>query len=146
MIFLDSNVFLRHLTPPSTQADVNRKAIARSVFERLAVGELTATTSEVVIHEVCFILRSPKQYGRSATEIVPAMLAILQLPGFWFPQGDQETYLHALALWSQHPKLEFADSVIAARCERSGHQLATFDRHFADLPFVTLWQPAPGQS
>jgi bifunctional DNA-binding transcriptional regulator/antitoxin component of YhaV-PrlF toxin-antitoxin module len=39
------------------------------------------------------------------------------------------------------PKLEFSVSVIAARCERAGHELATFDRHFADLPFIQLWQP-----
>jgi predicted nucleic acid-binding protein len=143
VIFLDANVFLRHLTPPSAEADENRKTIARALFDGLATGELVATTSEVAIHEVCFVLGSPRQYGRSPAEIIPAMMALLQLPGFRFPQGDQEIYLHALDLWSQHPKLEFADSVIAARCERSGHELATFDRHFENLPFVNLWQPEP---
>ena len=41
---------------------------------------------------------------------------------------------------TEWPKLEFSDSVIAARCERAGHQFATFDRHFQDLPFLEFWQ------
>ncbi len=63
------------------------------------------------------------------------------LPGLSFPSGDKGIYLRALELWSQHPTFGFADSVIAARCERSSHQLATFDKHFRDLPFLEFWRP-----
>jgi len=143
VIFLDANVFLRHLTPPGTKEDVTRKAIARYLFERLASGELIATTSEVVIHEVCYVLSSPRQYGRSAAEIVPALLALLQLPGFRLTQADREVYVRAFELWNELPKLEFSDSVIAARCERAGHNLATFDGHFAAISSRSLWNPEP---
>ena len=141
MIFVDTNVFLLYLTPVSTVADVPRKAHARSLFAQIETGELPATASEVVLHEVCFILTSSKHYRYTAAQIAPEMSNMIQWPGFVFPLVDKAVYTRAFELWEQHPKLEFSDSVIAARCERSGHQLATFDRHFQNLPFLDFWQP-----
>lgn len=137
MIFLDANIFLRVLGGGNA-VYVQQAAL---LLRRIQQGEMQATTSEVIIHEVCYVLGSTSQYGRTVVEIVDAMTGILSWPGFWFPMGEKELYLRALNLWSRHPKLGFADSVIAARCERAGHQLATFDRHFQDLPFLDLWQP-----
>ncbi|MEJ7900278.1 MAG: PIN domain-containing protein [Thermomicrobiales bacterium] len=141
MMFLDTNIFLRYLATPTTP-DVQLLAEkAHHLFAQIKTGEAEATTSEVVIHEVCFILRSRKHYGSSVAEVTQSVAAVLAWPGMTFPMGDKEIYLRALNLWSQRPKLGFADSVIAARCERSGHELATFDRHFRDLPFLDFWQP-----
>lgn len=137
MFFLDANIFLQVLGGGNA-AHVQQ---AVSLLRRIQRGDVQATTSEVVIHEVCYVLGSKNQYGRTVAEIVGAMTGTLSWPGFWFPMGDKEIYLRALSLWSQSPKLGFADSVIAARCERAGHQLATFDRHFQDLPFLDFWQP-----
>lgn len=39
-----------------------------------------------------------------------------------------------------HPRLGFADCVIAARCEAAGHDLATFDRHFDAIPTLARWR------
>ncbi len=141
MIFVDTNVFLRYFTPATTSEDLPRKARARNLFDQIETGELLATTSEVVLHEVCFILGSSKHYHYSAAQIAPELSAMIQWPGFVFPMADKDVYSRAFELWEQLPKLEFSDSVIAARCERSGHELATFDRHFRDLPFLEFWQP-----
>lgn len=137
MIFLDANIFLRVLGG-GNDAHVQQAA---GLLRQIQRGAVQATTSEVVIHEVCYVLNSRSQYGRSVGEIVDAMTAILLWPGLRFGGNDKDLYVRALNLWSQHPKLGFADAVIAARCERSGHELATFDRHFRDLPFLNVWQP-----
>jgi predicted nucleic acid-binding protein len=71
---------------------------------------------------------------------------ILNWPGMRFPGDDGPTFRRALEIWEQHPKMEFSDSVIAARCERAGHELATFYRHFAAIPSLTLWQPEADES
>ncbi|MGI8963291.1 MAG: PIN domain-containing protein, partial [Thermomicrobiales bacterium] len=95
----------------------------------------------VVLHEVCYILGSKSHYGKTVPEIIGRMQTVLGWPGLQFPGSDRESYLRAFEIWAEHPDLEFSDSVIAARCERAGHELATFDRHFADLPFLQLWRP-----
>lgn len=136
MIFLDANMFLRVLGGGGS-AQVQ---VALGLLEQIQRGDLEATTSEVVLHEMCYVLESRRQYGREVAEIVSAITDVLSWPGFWFPSGDQEIYLRALNLWSENPKLGFADAVIAARCERAGHELATFDKHFRDLPFLQFWQ------
>lgn len=141
MIFVDANVFLRYLTSAATSADLPPKAQARSLFDRLQSGDVLATTSEVVLHEVSFILGSSKHYGHTAATIAPQLSAMIQWPGFVFPMTDKAVYVRALEIWEQQPVLEFSDALIAARCERSGHELATFDKHFQDLRFLEFWQP-----
>ena len=143
MIFIDANILLRYTTEPESPEVARMQSAAMSLFELVETGELTVTTSEVVLHETCYVLTSHRQYGYSVSEVAPELAAILAWPGFVFPGDDKAIYLRALDLWEQHPKLDFSDSVIAARCERAGHELATFDRHFADLPFLALWQPDP---
>lgn len=137
MIFLDANMFLRVLGGGGS-AQVQ---VALGLLEQIQRGDIQATTSEVVLHEICYVLESKRQYGRDVAEIVDAMTDVLSWPGLWFPRGEQEIYLRALKLWLEHPYLEFSDSVIAARCERSGYELATFDKHFRDLPFLDFWNP-----
>ncbi len=59
-----------------------------------------------------------------------------------FPGDDSTIYLRAVEIWAQHPRLEFSDSVIAARCEAEGHELATFDRHFGRIEGLAQWAPS----
>jgi len=76
-------------------------------------------------------------------DTVDFVQSVLSFAGMRF-DGEQGTiFLRALEIWADHPRLEFSDSVIAARCDRSGHELATFDRHFRDLPFLEFWHPGP---
>ena len=143
MIFLDANVFLRFLVPPDSP-ELERFALpARNLWNAVRERTVQATTSEVVLHEVCYVLQSPRQYGYDVPKIVDAVMSLVMLPGIDFPGDDKDIYLRALDIFRSSPKLGFADSVIAARCERAGHELATFDKHFADLSFLHLWRPEP---
>lgn len=143
MIFLDANVFLRHLAAPTTPADVRRGALARALFDDIRQGRQLVTTTEVVLHEVCYILTSSRHHGHPATGVAADMMEVIQYAGFRFLPGEREIYLRAFELWIAQPRLGFADSVIAARCEATGHDLATFDRHFDAIPTLTRWQWEP---
>jgi predicted nucleic acid-binding protein len=99
MIFLDSNVFLRFLTPPATAGDASRRAVAELLFELVENGDLEVTTSEVVLHEVSFVLCSPRQYRRKAAEVAPVLREMIQWPGFSIQAADLRVYLRALELW-----------------------------------------------
>lgn len=140
MIFLDTNVFLRFLVAPVTDQDRIWHVQATGLMEAIRTGSIHATCSEVVIHEVCHVLGSKRQYGMQPSDIVDLMRTVLSFAGMRFDGEQGVVVLRALEIWSGHPRLEFSDSVIAARCERSGHELATFDRHFRDLPFLDFWQ------
>lgn len=145
MIFLDANIILRLLTPPATPEDDSRKIIVRRLFERVANGEVEVTTSELVLHEVAYVLCSSKQYRYPVAEVAPVLRDMIQWTGFSIPAGDLRIFLLALELWERHPRLEFSDAVIASRCDWAGHELATFDSHFDAIPFLTLWQPEPDE-
>jgi predicted nucleic acid-binding protein len=141
MIFVDANVFLRALTEPSTVKDEEWRRQATDLFQGVVEGSTLATTSEVVLHEVSFSLTSRKQYGMSAVDVIRILRSMISMPGMTFPGMEADVYRRALDLWEAHPKLEFSDAVIAARCERGDLELASFDRHFEQLPHLRRWQP-----
>jgi predicted nucleic acid-binding protein len=140
MIFVDTNVFLRFLTKPSDSASADMNRIASGLFERVASGEAEITTSEVVLHEVCYVMMSAKHYGLPAGTVVDLMRTLLNLKGFRFDAGEKSIYLRALDILASDPKLEYADAVIAARVERLGIPLATFDERLGNLASITRWQ------
>ena len=142
MIFLDTNIFLRHFVDAASAEEFAFQELATQLFEAVERGDETVTSTEVVIHEVCYLLFSKQHYGVSAAETAAMVSSILSLPGFKLPKGEKQIYLDALELFAANPKLEFSDSVIAIRAHRLGIPLATFDRALLKLPIVTPWQPA----
>lgn len=143
MIFLDANVFLRFLVRP-TPGDPNgaaHHAVAAGLFTAIEQGGEQATTTEVVLHEVWYVLASKKHYHLPPADIAAYLAPILRLPGFRLPRGEKRLYLQALEIAVAYPRLEFADAVVAARCERLDVPLATFDEQLAKLPMITRWQP-----
>jgi predicted nucleic acid-binding protein len=142
VIFLDTNIILRAVTTPRTPQDQRRQQQALDLLERVGKDEVSATASEVVLHEIATNLISPRQYGLSAGSAIEILRDFLALAGLYFPGDDEVVYVRALDLWEAHPKLEFSDAVIAARCERNDLELASFDRHFDRLPGLRRWIPA----
>ena len=146
MIFLDANVFLRYLAPSSSPATAVMKEIARELFASVSRGEQEATTSEVVIHEVCSILQSSNHYRMVTATVVDVVQPLIAMPGMIFPGSDKRVYLRALEILLGYPKLEFSDAVISARAEWQGVSLLTFDEYLAGMPFVTRWVPTSSAS
>ncbi len=139
MIFLDANYFLRYLVQPVTPAQYEMAEVTRALFEAVERGDEEITTTEVVLHEVIYVLASKKHYAVPPPEIAAIIGLILQMPGFRLPRGDKRIYLRALDLFATHANLGFADAVVASRVERQGIPLATFDKDFDNIPGITRW-------
>jgi len=141
MIFRDANIFLRQLVR-STRPETDRmQAIASNLFDAIESGELEATTSEVVLHEVCYVLAFKRRYHLAPGEIASYLVPLLRIAGLKLGRGEKRLFRRALELYVANPKLVFADSIIAARSEANGIGLATFDEALARIPSVTRWQP-----
>ena len=141
MIFLYANVFLRYLVAPSTPQIQAMAETARVLFEAVERGDEEITTTEVVLHEVAYILASKNQYNLPIADIITGLRTILRLPGFRLARGQKRLYLRALDLWDTYPKLGFADAIVAASVEQRSIPLATFDADFDQIPGITCWQP-----
>jgi predicted nucleic acid-binding protein len=141
MTFLDSNYFLRFLVEPTSPALEAMSRTARELFRAVARGEEQVTTSEVVLHEVIYVLGSKKYYGKSPAEIAAAMKEILGLPSFKLPGGQKALYRRARDLYAVYPRLGFADAVVAASGQGTGTRLATFDRDFDSIPGIVRDRP-----
>ncbi len=143
MIFVDANIFVRFFTqpPPGDPNGQRYREMARALFKTVEEGTEDVTTAEVVLHEVCHVLGSGRHYRLTAPEIADLVVPIISLPGFKFPKGDKAIYLRAFEIYLEHPKLRYADSLIAARAERFKIPLATFDEALGRLSFVTQWMP-----
>lgn len=141
MIFLDTNVVLRYLTrsnDPVVQAMEQRAA---ALFEAVERGEELVTTSEVVFHEVAYILMSKSHYGLERPLVAGYLNALLALGGLRLPRGERSIIHRALELFENNSRLDLADCLVAARSERLSIPLATFDRKLAALPIIEPWNP-----
>jgi predicted nucleic acid-binding protein len=143
VIFLDANVFLRFLTAPVDGPGARMKGQARDLFHAVRAGTTGATTTELVIHEVCYVLTSKKHYGLAHHEAIRLVRPLLRFRSLKLASGERQILLRAFEIWEGNPKLEFSDSVIAARCEANGWELATFDEQLGSLPNVSRWMPEP---
>lgn len=142
MIFLDTNVFLRFLVHSSEPENQLRSSISKSLIHRIARNELEATTTEVVLHEVAYILGSKQQYGLPSETVLSSLKFIVELPGIRLHRDDRYCFGRAFELLEQFPEIEFSDAVVAARSEYRDSELATFDRHFDAIVSVKKWDPA----
>jgi len=113
MIFLDTNIFLRYLT----RDDAEKSAVCLALLQRGQAGE-EATTSEVVLAEVAYVLSSPRQYKLSHADV------------------------SALDRYSTYPHLDFEDCLTVAQIEQQGiGTLASYDRGFDRVPGITRREP-----
>ncbi len=141
MIFLDANIFLRYLITPATPELRLMAETAKALFASVERGEEEITTTEVVLHEVAYILASKTHYSLPVSEITTGLAIILRLPGFRLPRGEKRRFLRALDLWATYPTLGLADALVATTAQLRGAALASFDRDFERIPGLTRWRP-----
>ena len=92
-----------------------------------------------MLAEVAFILTA-NAHANLPVPIAAGLLAsIVQLRGF--RHGERRSILSALELWTNRPRLGFADALTAAYAQAPGIRLATFDTNFVGLPGIDRWQP-----
>jgi predicted nucleic acid-binding protein len=140
MIYLDSNVLLRYfiLEPEPHLARLHRQST--TLLDSVRNGELEATISEVVLHEVASVLTSPRLYRVSRIDAAEYLATFVNLPGLRLARGDRSLFLRAIELFGRHSAISMADALIVARAERQQIPLATFDRALDRLPYAESWE------
>jgi predicted nucleic-acid-binding protein len=126
---IDTNVLVRVLIQDPT-APAQCAAARRLVEETEAAGE-TLFVSLCALLETEWVLRSRYKVGRAS--MAAAIVALLETPGIEFehPATVEET----LFLFEQHPSVDFADCLLAARALHLGRgRFLTFDAGAAQLP------------
>ncbi len=83
MYFLDTNIFLRHLT----KDDPDKALRCTRLFGEIEASEMLAWTSDLVVAEVVFVLSSkgPNGYNHTRDEIRAGLVDLLALPGLQIP-------------------------------------------------------------
>ncbi|MHB8574754.1 MAG: PIN domain-containing protein [Dehalococcoidia bacterium] len=119
---IDTNIIVRHLT--GDNADQSPRA--RSVFEKLADGSLTATLREAVLVETVQVLSSRNLYNVPREKIRDDLNELIRMPGIRL--RSKSLYHRALELYGAHTALSFVDVLLAAVAEREDGIVMSFDR------------------
>ena len=139
MKFLDTNVFLRFLVEPATDDDRRKHAACMTLFNDVAAGAVQITTSEAILHELLYVLCSPRQYGLSHEDAVARLRPILSLRGFHLSQ--KRILLRAVELYESHSFLDFADAIAITRAQEAADELLSYDRDFDKVTGVERHEP-----
>lgn len=136
MTFLDANVFLRHLT-----GDDTKKALAcRDLFLRIEAGSTQVRTSESVLAEVVYVLRSPRLYDVPADTVRDLLVPLLSMPALDLPH--KRSMLGALDLMASEPALDFEDAVSVMHMRREGiSEILSYDRDFDRVDGIDRVEP-----
>jgi predicted nucleic acid-binding protein len=135
MRFVDTNIFIRHLT----RDDPEKAQACYQLFLSAQRNEVALTTSEAVIAEVVYVLSSKQLYNLPREQIRALLYPLLTLRGFKL--SGREIYLRALDVYASSD-LDFEDAIAVAHMER--HQLSeiySYDRHFDQMSGLTRLEP-----
>ena len=131
--FLDTNIFLRHLTgDPQDQAQR-----ATAYFERIERGEIKVITSDIVIFEVVFTLG--RFYKKSKQEIKEALLPLLSLSNIHLEGKRKLSKVFELYTALNLP---FADAYFVVYMERKKiTEIISFDHEFDRVEGIQRHEP-----
>jgi predicted nucleic acid-binding protein len=135
MRFIDTNIFIRHLT----KDDPQKAQACYNLFKKAEANQIKLTTTEAVITEVVYVLSSKKLYDLSRKRIRQLLYPLLSLKGLSLPH--KRMYLRALDLYATLT-MDFEDTVIVAQMERQKLQeLYSYDERFGRIPHLKRLEP-----
>jgi uncharacterized protein len=136
MQFVDTNIFLRHLT---NDDPVKAKACF-ALFQRAQRKEVALTTSESVVAEIVYVLSSSKQiYRLNPEEIRARLYPLLSIPGL--KVSHRKVFLRALDLFTAY-NLDFEDALSVAHMEQQKiPELYSYDEGFDQIENISRLQP-----
>jgi predicted nucleic acid-binding protein len=131
-LFVDTNVFLRLLT--GDNADMQAECF--QLFARAGAGDVRLWTSQLVLAELAWTLRS--LYHLPRPEIARTLRGVLDLPGLSL---EPRALLHAAVDLLESRNIGFADAVFAAEIQARGEsQICSYDRDF-EMPGIERIHP-----
>lgn len=132
--FLDTNIFLRHLT---NDEPTGRSPQATQYFAAVERGQRKARITDTVIFEVVFTLQ--KRYHNSKQDIQQALLPLIELPNILLPR--KRKYREVFHLYV-HKNLPFADAYYAVLMkELHLTEIFSFDPDFDKVEGITRIEP-----
>jgi predicted nucleic acid-binding protein len=129
---LDANVLVRFLVQDNPQ----QSASATALFEKAERREALLHLDGLVVAEVVYVLIG--RYGRSRTEIVNVLLALIQNAGI--QTVDEDIVINALQRFAAF-NVDFPDAWLAARAAKLGRSIASFDRDLDKFKDVKRFEP-----
>jgi predicted nucleic acid-binding protein len=132
--FLDTNLFLRHLT--NDNPDLSPRATA--LWRRIAADLEVVETADTVVFEAVFTLQS--FYRLSRVSIRDGVLPLLLLRSVRL--ANKRRYQRAFDLYITMPGLSFADCFHVALMESRGlTHMISFDHGLGRVPTMTRVEP-----
>jgi predicted nucleic acid-binding protein len=131
-LLLDANVLVRFLV----QDDPKQSPAATALFEKAERREVALRLDSLAVAEVVCVLIG--RYGRSRTEVVNVLLAVIQNAGV--EAFEEAVVADALRRFGAL-NVDFADAWLEARAAHSGRAVASFDRDFDKFKDVKRVEP-----
>lgn len=129
---VDANVLVRFLV----QDDPRQGAAATALFEKAERREVVLHLDGLAVAESVYVLTG--RYGRSRTEVVSVVLAVIQNAGV--ETADADVVTDALRRFAAL-NVDFSDAWLAARGARLRLPVASFDRDFDKFKDINRFEP-----
>ena len=131
--FLDTNIFVRHLTKDHP----DHSPRATEYLRRVEVDEIEVRTADTVIFETVFTLQSV--YHQSRPAIRDAFLPLIEMPGIVLP--GKRRFRQVFDLYVNRNR-SFADAYHAILMQEWGlEEMVSFDRGFDRIPGLKRIEP-----
>lgn len=137
---VDTNILITFFTSAPTELEELKSKRVLNLFREIEAGTVRGLLLEVVLHEFFYVLLGSRYSHIELSTLCERVGGLLSWPGWRFESGEFDIYMRALDILQADPKLEFSDSVIAARAEAHGAALASFDRRLAMAYGGPLWE------
>ncbi len=135
MQFIDTNVFLRFLT----KDDPVKAARCRELLKNATEGDLKLYTTDLVVAELIWVLRSPKTYNLSPSEIFEIIIPLLTIKNLYFP--CKNVFLDIMELFKTE-NIDFIDAYNSVIMRgRKIDTVYSYGKHFDQLPDVVRQEP-----
>lgn len=108
MRIIDANVFVRYITGD----DAQKQQRSEELIRRVASGQEEMITTDIIIHEVCFILTASRHYNLTHKEARARLYPLIQLDGL--KKENKSICLDALDIFAQREYLDYSDAVSIA--------------------------------
>ncbi len=133
MIFLDTNIFLRHLR--QDHPDFSPRATA--YLARVERGDLKVRTADTVIFETVYTLH--RSYQQLKIDIRDAFLPLIELPGIVLP--GKRRFRKVFSYYVE-ANISFVDAYHAVLMEGLKlKEIVSFDREFDRIPTIRRVEP-----
>jgi len=131
--FVDTNVFLRYLT----KDDLSKYERCREMFKRALEGEITISTSGMVIAELIWTLLS--YYKVPKAEVIEKVSVILGTENLFVP--DKDVLADALVLYARK-NIDFIDAYNAVFMKYQGlREIYSYDEDFETIEDIERKEP-----